>query len=327
VRDSAAWSTHAEELDAAFASFLSSRAKPFADWARYGAKVASRHRTLFYPFGGPDVPFASLLHPSADTYILCGREPVRPLSNPPSTPSQARAMLEHVRAFVQPYLNQSYFITTEMADLLSDANLPGIADVLAVLVARLGFEITSVRLVHVDPQGNARFTFSPRATGVCVEFLDGQAHRRLFYLQQDLRNDFFSQRCQVARFVSRLGPCVTFVKSGSYLMHEPEFRSLCDFILSISAILIQDPSGIRYRALVERDWHVSLHGRHPSGPRLFAKYEQADLVEAFDEAACTSSPLDFSIGYNRDPASTGLIVASPLALPQTAVPGLRAWSE
>jgi hypothetical protein len=131
----------------------------------------------------------------------------------------------------------------------------------------------------------------------------------MFYFQHDLRNAYFSPASPLAKFVAAAAPYLSLCKCASYLPHEPEFSNFGRFMLSISSVLVQDASGVPYCRLTADDWDIALHGRYAPPLRVFERYDQPDLSEAFDRVAATTRPLDFSVSYGRDTGRAGLIVA------------------
>jgi hypothetical protein len=64
-----------------------------------------------------------------------------------------------------------------------------------------------------------------------------------------------------------------------------------------------------YRLLEESGWDMSLYGCYSGTLPVFDRYEQPDLIQAY-QAASKSRPLGFGIGYATDPRSASLIAAT-----------------
>jgi hypothetical protein len=166
--------------------------------------------------------------------------------------------------------------------------------------------------VHLDADGRPRRSPEAQApTGLRFDLQRDGKRSSLFYFQHDLRDGYFSENCALARFVRGLGACVSFCKCASYLLHEPNFSNINQLMLSVSSALVQDASSIPYRMLNHSGWRVALHGRDPTPLRVFEKYRQDELSQAFAEASAASPPLGFSVGYGGDQRNAGLIVAEP----------------
>lgn len=110
-------------------------------------------------------------------------------------------------------------------------------------------------------------------------------------------------------YATSLGRPATLAKSASYLMHESYFSNVRNFILMQSRGLVQDPSGVPYRSLIEQNWKVNLYGNYQGVQDIFKEYEQPDLLSAQQQQG--PRPLSFGIGYLNMPTNTSLMVARP----------------
>ena len=313
-RRSAAWTDYAEAFALGFERFQDRCAEPFSRWAQAVSRPAWQERSVFYPFSGPDFLFAQFLHPAADCYVLCGRERWAPLPSFDLDDAAVLGGLKPLGEFLEQYLSGGFFVTQDMAMRLQSHADFGIVHILLALASKQGFFVSSVRIVGLQPGGRLRGDSGDEAaTGICIELRQGGREVRVFYFQQDLRNDYFSPGSPFAKFVARAAPCLSLCKCASYLPHEPEFSDFGRFLLSVSSVLVQDASGVPYRVLKDRNWEIDLHGRYATLLRVFERYDQPDLAQAFDRAAGTTRPLDFSVGYGGDVQRAGLIVAKPPA--------------
>jgi hypothetical protein len=103
---------------------------------------------------------------------------------------------------------------------------------------------------------------------------------------------------------------VSLLKAASYLMHETGFSQVRDFLLARSDVLIQDDSGIPLRFFGEENWSLRYCGRYVGPIKVFTKYWQPDLAEAYARVA--PSPLPFSFGYQWQPNRSDLLIAARL---------------
>ena len=77
-------------------------AGPDAEWAADELVQANQEtRTVFYPFGGPDLLTPLLLFPNADTYVLLGLEFVGQL------PNFEKAAPENIQAYFDDWASPS----------------------------------------------------------------------------------------------------------------------------------------------------------------------------------------------------------------------------
>ncbi len=91
----------------------------------------------------------------------------------------------------------------------------------------------------------------------------------------------------------------TFIKAASYLMHLRYFSSIRQIILTKSASILQDDSGIPFRFYDSPEWTVTLYGTYTGPVRLFRNYPDEDLKKAY--AAGNAEPLDIRLGYQAKP--------------------------
>lgn len=274
---------------------------------------------LFYTFSGPDFLYANAFFPQAESYILCGKEPVGSLPDVAALSPDARAAaLANMRTALNAILSFSFFITKDMKNDLSQAQLSGTIPVLYVFLARAGCTITDVRLVRLDDAGN--FTEGKSKTpGVKISFIGNRGkNQTLYYFSSDLSNWGIKNSPGFINFCKKQGQGNAFAKAASYLMHMEEFSSVRDFLLSQSRHIIQDDSGIPLKYFAADQWMVSLYGTYPGPIELFKERFQPDLDQAFRTAA--SGPLPFGLGYQWRPGISSMIVgtafrAAPKAMP------------
>jgi hypothetical protein len=92
-----------------------------------------------------------------------------------------------------------------------------------------------------------------------------------------------------------------------FLLAEPRFSMLRQMILDDSSIVLQDDTGIPFRAFDER-WAVRLFGRYEAPGAPYEERVQPALRAAYEQRG--ASPLSFGIGYHVQPARSNLLVAS-----------------
>jgi hypothetical protein len=87
------------------------------------------------------------------------------------------------------------------------------------------------------------------ALGVKVTFQDPatRAHKVLYYFSADLSDDGLKRNSAVLRFCNSLGPTNSLLKAASYLLHQNGFSIARDYLLRVSASILQDDSGVPLR--------------------------------------------------------------------------------
>lgn len=263
-------------------------------------------RTLFYLFGGPDFINAYALFPDAAVYVLGGLEPVGAMP-PPEQLDAARlqAGLDNLRASTDVTLSFSHFITKDMKVELERTDFKGVLPILLSFVALGGGEVQSVR------------PFSPGdgIPAIEIQFRKNSAAptQTLYYVQADVSNDGLKARPAVLAWVRQFGPAVSYLKAASYLMHEPYFSRVRDFLLTSSGAILQDDSGIPLRFFA--GWQVTFFGAYAGPLEIFQKYVQPDLAQAYQTAAPV--PLPFGTGYKwRQGESNLMLAVKPATAPR-----------
>jgi hypothetical protein len=301
IRASQFWKSHSQHLDRLFQRFDAAYAEPFANWVRETLGGPLETESVFYPFSGPDFLFPHLLSPDAKNYVLCGLETGDTLFGQVDEGSLPE-LLQTAAARISHFLEHSYFLTEDLRKHDLAGCLSGILPLLLIFLSRAGRRVHRVQPLAA-PKGVAG-----SVPGIYIEFQNGRTIGKVFYFQQDLRDMHFSHNSPLFKFVDGCENCVVFSKSASYLLHEPYFSKIRNLIFARGSILVQDPSSVPYRLLEEAGWVVDLFGCYRGTLPIFNKYEQADLVKAY-QSSSTSTPLGFGIGYLTDPGSASLMAA------------------
>lgn len=287
---SADWSAYAREEDARWQK-SAARNAAVAAWATRELAGLPTDRPVFYPLAGADALHPSLLFKSAPRVILCGLEPIGDLPSPATAPPGTFLRLGKAHED----LHRLGFLRTQ--EMAADLAPVGVLPTLLGTIARLG---GTVRSVH---------RASP--TRVRVDFVAGDgAARRLDYVAQDLANAGLARAPELVAELRSLGPVTTFVKAGMYLLHEERFSYVRSLALEISQLVVQDDTGVPFRAFDAR-WAVRLYGRYTPPQKPFEPRRQRDLERAY--AARRPPPLPFGFGYAMLPALSNLLVATRTA--------------
>jgi hypothetical protein len=314
------WQQHAKFFDTAWESLEKSQLVKVRTWAESSIPdaVASKG-TMYYMFSGPDFLYANTIFPNAETYILCGIEPVGP---PPEVYELSRAglgrELRALRDSLDSVLSFSFFITKEMKVDLQDHTLSGTLPILYIFLARSGKTICDVSYVSLESDGSVTEVADPRnatrrsktpAPGVRISFVANGSDTRqtLYYFSTDV-SDSGLRQSGFLNFCKSHAPGNSCVKSASYLMHEGCFAMIRGFLLENSRTLVQDDSGIPCSFFTPEAWRLQFFGSYPGPIPLFKEYTQPLLAQHYR----TSSPLplDFGIGYRHRAGESTLMVAT-----------------
>ena len=312
-----AWQQHARFFDTAWAGLEKRQLSKVRKWAETNiADAFAAKGTAFYMFSGPDFLYADTFFPNADTYVLCGIEPIGPLPDVSKlTPKVLGGELHALQESLNSVLNFSFFITKQMKDDLQKHNLSGTLPILYIFLARSGRTLTDVSYVSLDeegaltPQQDGKRSEKSPAPGVRIHFTaeGSNVQRTLYYFSTDI-SDGGVKRSGFLKFCKTLAPGNSCVKSASYLMHESYFSAVRTFLLENTTTLVQDDSGIPVSFLTPEAWQLRLFGAYPGPIPLFKNCYQPKLAEYYR----TTKPeaLDFGIGYRHHAGESTLMVAT-----------------
>ncbi len=311
------WQQHAKSMDKAFAEIDRRQVSRIQAWVT--ANLSSPKPVMFYMFSGPDFLYADAFFPRATTYVLSGLEPPGP--NPDLLHTQQGSILSTLSGLqhsMQSLLAYSFFITHKMKnDLQTRGTLP----LLYVFLARSGKQIRDVSPVNIDSQGELQTESDPKvkstARGVKIVFADAEGREKtLYYFNTDLGNSGV-KNSGFLTFCDKLGDGDSLVKSASYLMHRDGFSTVRNFLLSKSAVILQDDSGIPLRYFDGNRWELTPFGNYLTPDPVFANEPvyQPNMHEFFRKAQ--AKPINFSFGYRWRPGESNLLLAVRRASAET----------
>ena len=307
-----AWKQHAKELAEAWAESEHERFTQVRSWAPAAlGEVCTGESPVFYFFSGGDFLYPHSLFPNAKTYVLCAREPVG--SQPDPTRIPAGALSEALTGFrnsLNPLLDFSFFITKDLRKDVEQRHIPGILPVLELILARQGAHIEEVQPVRCSADGTIANDAKTKGgtPGVRIRFrADKNSDQTLYYFFGDISNGGLKTHGGVLRFCETLGPGRSLLKAASFLPHESEFTRINEWLLGHSQAIVQDPSGIPFRAFPKEKWTLRFWGRNTKPIEIFAKYNEPDLRAAVEAEPALRLP--FGFGYQHEAENALLILA------------------
>jgi hypothetical protein len=303
------WLQHARSLDRTFGELDRTQLARVRTWAK--SKLLVRSPAMFYMFSGPDFMYADAFFPAATTYVLAGLEPVGQI---PDLLKMQRASivpsLHSVASSMRTLLSVSFFITHNMRTELSSGRLSGTIPVLYIFIARAGKTVHEVSLVNLDEDGMERPEapgLKSAAHGVKIVFSGRDGRRQtLYYFSTNLANDGVGNS-GLLKFLERLGPADSFIKSASYLLHSGNFSKIRDFLVANSSTILEDDSGIPLAHFDRQKWQLQPFGHYLSPLGIFPGTYQPKLQELFKKAP--APPMDFGVGYRWRPNESNLLLA------------------
>lgn len=303
---STGWQQHANAMNRSWGSFEKRIIARIQVWAR--AKLPPSPPSMLYMFGGPDFTHADAFFPNARVYVLSGLEPVghAPAAAAIAGPKLANS-LASLRRSMAHYLENGYFITSQMLTHLKAGQFVGTVPLLYVFLARSGKTINKVEFVNLTGNGTvAPVKGKRRARGVRIGYTgrDG-VPRTLYYFSTDLSNGGVSKSGFLA-FCAKQGPAGSLAKSASYLYHNGGFSRVRDFVLKQSRVMVQDDTGPPFRFFTNGAWRLRAYGQYVAPIPVFKAHYQEDMAAFFARGA---ERVNFGIGYHSHPTRTGILVA------------------
>lgn len=302
LESEAGWQRYSRTMDSAWGRMDSLRLRPMVKWreSELSPKI-SDSLWLFYPFSGPDFLHAQVFYPHARGIIMAALEPVIELPDVTSLAMGSRAMyLDTLGRSLRDLFGKSYFITLHM--MKDFRHIRGVLPVFCFFLKRSGQELLGLEFLLIDSAGRETMVPYPDLTtgksrGFRLTFRDarGGMIRDLYYFSVDISDDGLAARPGLMTFIRSHAPFNTFIKSASYLMHHPGFEGIRDNIVSVSASIFEDDTGVPYRYL-KKPFKGRFYGEYVRPVRDFKWLDkQPDLDSAFQSG---SQPLPFSLGYH-----------------------------
>jgi hypothetical protein len=260
----------------------------------------------------------NVFFPNNSTYVMVGLEP------PGTLPTAAQfkkkkdlaAQLAAERNTVNDVLGRSFFITQYMDRQFRGQVTDGLFQPIVHLLVRTNHTILGFRYVRIDENGKVvERQPAPTAVkipnrGVEVDFVDDstKAVHSLYYFSTNIADDHLTDNKGFSAFVSQLKGMTTYFKATSYMTHRPEFSIIRNLVLTGSATVLQDDSGLPYHLYTDPPWHVQLYGNYDKPIRPFVWLEQKDLRKAYQTNS--PRPLNFHIGYGLARLPSNLLLAT-----------------
>ncbi len=260
---------------------------------------------VFYPFSGPDFLHAYYLYPHVKEYILAALEPI--IEIPPLDTlslNERDKFLDSLGHSLRDIFNKSYFITTHMKKDLKQ--IKGVLPALYFFMERSGHELLDHQFITLDSTGQeTKVKISQlhwqKTPGVKITFrnIQTQEIKTLYYFSISISDQGLKERPAFVKFINDRAPFNTFVKSASYLMHNPPFKMVKELILTNTESLFQDDTGIPYRDFKKRldvDWQ--LYGEYAKPVKDFGDEKFQPDLDSLYKSSKDKQEIPFSLGYN-----------------------------
>jgi hypothetical protein len=300
------WIKYKTSVDTSWNKMVKNRLSKMSAWETATlSKSVNDSLPLFYPFSGPDFLHANYLYPHTKEFMLGALESIISIPSLDSMKAPIRAkFLDSLNHSLRDIFNKSYFITTHMQKDMK--KIRGVLPPLYFFIERSGHEMLEQKFITIDSAGNEKEVKHnqihwQKVPGIKLVFRHRETHqiKTLYYFNLDISNSGLKKKPQFVKFVLKRVPYNTFVKSASYLMHNPVFSDMRDLILTHSQSLFQDDTGIAWKDIKRRmDVNTVFFGEYIRPVKDFGDYTfQRDLDSAY-KASPNKQDLPFSLGYH-----------------------------
>ncbi len=303
------WRSYAQEVSTYWREYDRRIGRPLRQWACNELDRAEGV-TVFYPFSGPDLPWAYQLFPEADRYVLVAMEKAEapPLMEDFSLEEQ-EGYVAAFRAAWKLYGALGFFRTNDLiAVTAARGTRLGTTGPLLAFAARLGFEIESIEPIELDLNRSDLILRDPGSTkddtwdSVRLTLRKGSRRVLVDYVRMDLSDTSLGKVPGARRWIERMARNPTVLKAASHHPQEPAFSIVRNSVVSNAPIIVQDETGIDYASLAQGH-AVRLYGRFTKPNNAFDQGLQRPLAAAYRTGAGVK-PLAFRLGYEKDSGSS-----------------------
>jgi hypothetical protein len=321
AESSPAWGRFSESLDESWKEFAVTRLTPMKEWAaRDLSALQSSRFTVFYPFSGADFACMHGMFPDAGVYVMISLERVGRI---PDFSAMGSANLDSFFAGLQhsnkDLFERGYFITKNLGAALQGKGMEGVLPLLLLYLAREKLRVIDVQHWLMNPGGTVvetpaleRFASAKGSIpGVRIVFQKEGTERTqtLYYFRFDLAKGSLGRNDKFVSLLKSFGPFITFEKASSYLMFDPEYSDIRQFVLDQSMHILQTDSGIPIRYFDPSVWNLKLFGSYQKLLPVFSYRYQKDLAELYQKTK-DIPPISFGMGYHYRPGTANLLFAT-----------------
>lgn len=290
---------HSKQIKKLWMNYQAKNLDSLSNWSK--DELDHSECQVFYPFSGPDVVHITKIFPKCNRFIMIGLEPTGRIDN---LTDQA-IDLSRLRQGLYSLLNKSFFVTKEMwSDFSLQAN--GVMVPMITLLKLMNYDIIELESFYLTKNGDLLEKNSNDETnGIRLIIRDPKLNydQTIIYLRKSL-----SGPMPVINSLISDNYLITYLKAAQYALFDQNFKSIREFILTHSQMILQDDSGIPFKYFNNKNWHKTLYGQY-QGPygNDFSSYWQADLSKYYLNNKARLLP--FSLGYGYQRISSNLLKA------------------
>ena len=319
LENDSVWSKFHRNFDYSWNQIATTRLEPMTEWGN--TELATERKSkldIFYPLSGPDILHANYFFPDAKNYRLYALEingALPDLNN--MNLKTTENYLNAVYSSLADIFKRSYFITHKMSTELNASNVNGTLPLICVFLVRTGHEIINLKYFHLNDDGtetelpkDSLGTHHNDLVKVYFKNSKNNSIQMVSYMKCDLSDGAYTKNDALKTMFTKMKPCITYLKSASYLLHYGFFSQFRDLILSKSKTILEDDTGIPYKYFPGDKWYVSLYGVYVNPVSDFSGVFQTDLLDAYKDTILRKpKKLPFSLGYHWGSNKQNLIKA------------------
>lgn len=306
ARQTEHWQRYSQNMDELWRRFSVQRQPRIASFSRGQLGGLRNPGTLWYPFSGPDLLFAEAFFPGSGNVLLSGLEGSDMLPDLATlSPAEIDTALDGMYTSLTTALSFSFFITKDMRVDLQRTRVKGTLPVVMVFLARLGYDIQNVQAVSIDAGGGL---VEGHRGGDWPGWVIRAAGKQILYFTGNVADFSLRSDPRYLTLVNSFGRPVTYLKSASYLMHTDDFSMIRNAILTRSAAILQDDSGLPLSAF-GGEWDLQFYGRYSGVLDIFKSYYQPKLAEIHAAGGSHVHDIDFGLGYKYEAGDSALMLA------------------
>lgn len=306
-KDTSYWEIYHEFIQESWKKLETQRLNKIKNWREKEISVSDNlSRTIFYPFSGPDFLTVSMLFPKADTFIMLGLEPVGAL--PDFSKLKAKDQEEYLSHFsgsLSDIFNKSYFITKNMLNDFQTNKVNGLMPVLCFFVQKLNYDIADIKYIYKDStqkikEADYHYKNKQKTFGIKITAIKDSCAKTIYYFRYNVMDKFFNDSTVFYHYIAQYHNYITYIKSASYLLHNPFMNNMRKLILNNSVAILQDDTGIPYTYLKDtNEWTLKLYGQYDKPVKDFGKMGyQPDLAKKMKQDSAKIPALPFHLGYH-----------------------------
>jgi hypothetical protein len=267
--------------------------------------------TSMYPFSGADFVNLYAFFPDSDYYTMIALEPPGKITDPNTlTADQLRLGLNSLQNTMQQMAEQNYFTRRKMRSEFANPYFSGVSALLIIFMTRFGLFIDHWEKVELNDQGklvlantttnvNSIQNPSERIEGIRIYFHkpEDKSSRELAFVKLKLNENSSEENTIQGKFFAQPQGYNLILKSAEYILQLPKYERFNQSILARTQSIVQDDSGIPYRALNKSEWNVELFGFYSGRAKLQNTPNVADQNDLKQDYQSSVPVLPFNYGY------------------------------